>query len=76
MSDQPSGAKPKRFPLTLDAVTDKATRSRATVAPRFNSTQTAVKNVAARAPVLVKSAQPSVVNTPTEKSVANVANHG
>ena len=74
MSDQPSGAKPKRFPLTLDAVTDKATRSRATVAPRFNSTQTAVKNVAARAPVLVKSAQPSVVNTPTEKSVANVAN--
>ena len=74
MSDQPSGAKPKRFPLTLDAVTDKATRSRATVAPRLNSTQTAVKNVAARAPVLVKSAQPSVVNTPTEKSVANVAN--
>jgi hypothetical protein len=54
MSDQPSGAKPKRFPLTLDAVTDKATRSRATVAPRFNSTQTAVKNVAARAPSLVK----------------------
>ena len=74
MSDQPSGAKPKRFPLTLDAVTDKATRSRATVAPRFNSTQTAVKNVAARAPVLVKSSPPSVVNTPTEKSVANVAN--
>lgn len=74
MSDQPSGAKPKRFPLTLDAVTDKATRSRATVAPRFNSTQTAVKNVAARAPVLVKSSPPSVVNTPTEKSVANVTN--
>jgi len=74
MSDQPSGAKPKRFPLTLDAVTDKATRSRATVAPRFNSTQTAVKNVAARAPVLVKSSPPSVLNTPTEKSVANVAN--
>jgi protein-L-isoaspartate(D-aspartate) O-methyltransferase len=74
MSDQPSGAKPKRFPLTLDAVTDKATRSRATVAPRLNSTQTAVKNVAARAPVLVKSSPPSVVNTPTEKSVANVAN--
>lgn len=74
MSDQPSGAKPKRFPLTLDAVTDKATRSRATVAPRFNSTQTAVKNVAARAPVLVKSSPPSVVNTTTEKSVANVAN--
>jgi protein-L-isoaspartate(D-aspartate) O-methyltransferase len=74
MSDQPSGAKPKRFPLTLDAVTDKATRSRATVAPRFNSTQTAVKNVAARVPVLVKSSPPSVVNTPTEKSVANVAN--
>ncbi len=74
MSDQPSGAKPKRFPLTLDAVTDKTTRSRATVAPRFNSTQTAVKNVAARAPVLVKSSPPSVVNTPTEKSVANVAN--
>jgi protein-L-isoaspartate(D-aspartate) O-methyltransferase len=74
MSDQPSGAKPKRFPLTLDAVTDKATRSRATVAPRFNSTQTAVKNVAARAPVLVKSAQPSVVNTTTEKPVANVVN--
>ena len=74
MSDQPSGAKPKRFPLTLDAVTDKATRSRATVAPRFNSTQTAVKNVAARAPVLVKSSLPSVVNTPTEKSVANVVN--
>lgn len=74
MSDQPSGAKPKRFPLTLDAVTDKATRSRATVAPRFNSTQTAVKNVAARAPVLVKSAQPSIVNTQIEKPVANVAN--
>jgi protein-L-isoaspartate(D-aspartate) O-methyltransferase len=74
MSDQPSGAKPKRFPLTLDAVTDKATRSRATVAPRFNSTQTAVKNVAARAPVLVKSAQPSVVNTTTEKPVANIVN--
>jgi protein-L-isoaspartate(D-aspartate) O-methyltransferase len=74
MSDQPSGAKPKRFPLTLDAVTDKATRTRATVAPRFNSTQTAVKNVAARAPVLVKSAQPSVVNTTTEKPVANVVN--
>jgi protein-L-isoaspartate(D-aspartate) O-methyltransferase len=74
MSDQPSGAKPKRFPLTLDAVTDKATRSRATVAPRLNSTQTAVKNVAARAPVLVKSSPPSVVNTPTEKSVANVVN--
>ena len=72
MSDQPSGAKPKRFPLTLDAVTDKATRSRATVAPRFNSTQTAVKNVAARAPVLVKSAQPLVVNTQIEKPVANV----
>jgi len=72
MSDQPSGAKPKRFPLTLDAVTDKATRTRATVAPRFNSTQTAVKNVAARAPVLVKSAQPSVVNTQIEKPVANV----
>lgn len=74
MSDQPSGAKPKRFPLTLDAVTDKATRSRATVAPRLNSTQTAIKNVAARAPVLVKSAQPSVVNTTTEKPVANVVN--
>jgi protein-L-isoaspartate(D-aspartate) O-methyltransferase len=74
MSDQPSGAKPKRFPLTLDAVTDKATRSRATVAPRFNSTQTAVKNVAARAPVLVKSSPPSVVNTPTEKPIANVVN--
>jgi protein-L-isoaspartate(D-aspartate) O-methyltransferase len=72
MSDQPSGAKPKRFPLTLDAVTDKATRSRATVAPRFNSTQTAVKNVAVRAPVLVKSAPPSVVNTQIEKPVANV----
>jgi protein-L-isoaspartate(D-aspartate) O-methyltransferase len=72
MSDQPSGAKPKRFPLTLDAVTDKATRTRATVAPRFNSTQTAVKNVAARAPVLVKSVQPSVVNTQIEKPVANV----
>jgi protein-L-isoaspartate(D-aspartate) O-methyltransferase len=72
MSDQPSGAKPKRFPLTLDAVTDKATRSRATVAPRFNSTQTAVKNVAARAPVLVKSSPPSVVNTTTEKPIANV----
>ena len=72
MSDQPSGAKPKRFPLTLDAVTDKATRTRATVAPRFNSTQTAVKNVAARAPVLVKSAQPLVVNTQIEKPVANV----
>jgi protein-L-isoaspartate(D-aspartate) O-methyltransferase len=74
MSDQPSGAKPKRFPLTLDAVTDKATRSRATVAPRFNSTQTAVKNVAARAPVSVKSSPPSVVNTTTEKPVANIAN--
>jgi protein-L-isoaspartate(D-aspartate) O-methyltransferase len=72
MSDQPSGAKPKRFPLTLDAVTDKATRTRATVAPRFNSTQTAVKNVAARAPVLVKSSQPLVVNTQIEKPVANV----
>ena len=72
MSDQPSGAKPKRFPLTLDAVTDKATRSRATVAPRFNSTQTAVKNVAVRAPVLVKSSPPSVVNTTTEKPIANV----
>jgi protein-L-isoaspartate(D-aspartate) O-methyltransferase len=74
MSDQPSGAKPKRFPLTLDAVTDKAARSRSSVAPRLNSTQTAVKNVAARAPVLVKSSPPSVVNTPTEKSVANVTN--
>ena len=74
MSDQPSGAKPKRFPLTLDAVTDKAARSRSSVAPRLNSTQTAVKNVAARAPVLVKSAQPSVVNTQIEKPVANVAN--
>jgi len=72
MSDQPSGAKPKRFPLTLDAVTDKATRTRATVAPRFNSTQTAVKNVAVRAPVLVKSSPPSVVNTTTEKPIANV----
>jgi protein-L-isoaspartate(D-aspartate) O-methyltransferase len=74
MSDQPSGAKPKRFPLTLDAVTDKAARSRSSVAPRLNSTQTAVKNVAARAPVLVKSAQPSVVNTQIEKPVANVVN--
>ena len=72
MSDQPSGAKPKRFPLTLDAVTDKATRTRATVAPRFNSTQTAVKNVAVRAPVLVKSAPPSVVNTQIKNPVANV----
>lgn len=72
MSDQPSGAKPKRFPLTLDAVTDKAARSRSTVAPRLNSTQTAVKNVAARAPVLVKSPQPSVVNTNVEKPVANI----
>jgi len=45
MSDQPSGAKPKRFPLTLDAVTDKATRSRATVAPRFNSTCTSVSEI-------------------------------
>ncbi len=74
MSDQPSGAKPKRFPLTLDAVTDKAARSRSTVAPRLNSTQTAVKNVAARAPVLVKPAPPSVVNTQIEKPVANVVN--
>ncbi len=74
MSDQPSGAKPKRFPLTLDAVTDKAARSRSSVAPRFNSTQTAVKNVAARAPVLVKSAPPSVANSQNEKPVANVAN--
>ena len=74
MSDQPSGAKPKRFPLTLDAVTDKAARSRSSVAPRLNSTQTAVKNVAARAPVLVKSSQPSVVNTQIEKPVANVIN--
>ena len=74
MSDQPSGAKPKRFPLTLDAVTDKAARSRSSVAPRLNSTQTAVKNVAARAPVLVKSALPSVVNTQIEKPVANVVN--
>ncbi len=72
MSDQPSGAKPKRFPLTLDAVTDKAARSRSTVAPRLNSTQTAVKNVAARAPVLVKSAPPSVVNTHNDKPVANI----
>lgn len=72
MSDQPSGAKPKRFPLTLDAVTDKAARSRSSVAPRFNSTQTAVKNVAARAPVLVKSAPPSVANSQNEKPVANV----
>jgi protein-L-isoaspartate(D-aspartate) O-methyltransferase len=72
MSDQPSGAKPKRFPLTLDAVTDKAARSRSTVAPRLNSTQTAVKNVAARAPVLVKSAPPSVVNTHVDKPVANI----
>ena len=72
MSDQPAAAKPKRFPLTLDAVKDKATRSRATVAPRFNSTQTAVKNVAVRAPVLVKSSPPSVVNTTTEKPIANV----
>ncbi len=72
MSDQPSGAKPKRFPLTLDAVTDKAARSRSTVAPRLNSTQTAVKNVAARAPVLVKSAPPSVVNTRVDKPVANI----
>ena len=74
MSDQPSGAKPKRFPLTLDAVTDKAARSRSSVAPRLNSTQTAVKNVAARAPVLVKSSQPYVVNTQIEKPVANVIN--
>jgi len=74
MSDQPSGAKPKRFPLTLDAVTDKAARSRSSVAPRLNSTQTAVKNVAARAPVLVKSAPPSVANSQNEKPVANVAN--
>lgn len=74
MSDQPSGAKPKRFPLTLDAVTDKAARSRSSVAPRFNSTQTAVKNVAARAPVLVKSAPPSVAKSQNEKPVANVAN--
>ena len=72
MSDQPSGTKPKRFPLTLDAVTDKAARSRSTVAPRLNSTQTAVKNVAARAPVLVKSAPPSVVNTHVDKPVANI----
>jgi len=70
MSDQPSGAKPKRFPLTLDAVTDKATRSRATVAPRFNSTQTAVKNVAARAPVLVKSVPSPEVKKSVEKSSA------
>lgn len=74
MSDQPSGAKPKRFPLTLDAVTDKAARSRSSVSPRLNSTQTAVKNVAARAPVLVKSAPPSVANSQNEKPVANVAN--
>ena len=74
MSDQPSGAKPKRFPLTLDAVTDKAARSRSSVAPRLNSTQTAVKNVAARAPVLVKSSPPYVVNTQIEKPVANVIN--
>ena len=74
MSDQPSGAKPKRFPLTLDAVTDKAARSRSSVAPRFNSTQTAGKNVAARAPVLVKSAPPSVAKSQNEKPVANVAN--
>ena len=74
MSDQPSGAKPKRFPLTLDAVTDKAARSRSSVAPRFNSNQTAVKNVAARAPVLVKSAPPSVAKSQNEKPVANVAN--
>ena len=72
MSDQPSGAKPKRFPLTLEAVTDKAARSRSSVAPRLNSTQTAVKNVAARAPVLVKSAPPSVANSQNEKPVANV----
>lgn len=74
MSDQQSGAKPKRFPLTLDAVTDKAARSRSTIAPRLNSTQTAVKNVAARAPVLVKSAPPSAVTTHSEKPVASVAN--
>jgi protein-L-isoaspartate(D-aspartate) O-methyltransferase len=74
MSDQPSGAKTKRFPLTLDAVTDKAARSRSSVAPRLNSTQTAVKNVAARAPVLVKSAPPSVAKLQNEKPVANVAN--
>ncbi len=74
MSDQQSGAKPKRFPLTLDAVTDKAARSRSTVAPRLNSTQTAVKNVAARAPVLVKSAPPSTVTTHSETPVASVAN--
>jgi len=74
MSDQPSGAKPKRFPLTLDAVTDKAARSRATVAPRFNSTQTAVKNVAARAPVLVKSVPSSVAKSQSEKPVAIIAN--
>ncbi len=72
MSDQQSGAKPKRFPLTLDAVTDKAARSRSTVAPRLNSTQTAVKNVAGRSPMLVKSTQPSVVNTNVEKPVANI----
>lgn len=72
MSDQPSGAKPKRFPLTLDAVTDKAARSRSTVAPRLNSTQTAVKNVAGRAPVLVKSTPSSVVNTHVDKPVANI----
>jgi protein-L-isoaspartate(D-aspartate) O-methyltransferase len=74
MSDQQSGAKPKRFPLTLDAVTDKAARSRSTVAPRFNSTQTAVKNVAARTPVLVKSAPLSAVTTHSEKPVASVSN--
>lgn len=72
MSDQHSGAKPKRFPLTLDAVTDKAARSRSTVAPRLNSTQTAVKNVAGRAPVLVKSGPLPVAKMSTEKPSAPI----
>jgi protein-L-isoaspartate(D-aspartate) O-methyltransferase len=61
-------------PSAMLLVTDKAARSRSSVAPRLNSTQTAVKNVAARAPVLVKSAPPSVAKLRNEKPVANVAN--
>lgn len=71
MSDQKTGARPKRFPLTLDAVSDKASRSRATVSPRMNSAQTAVKNVATREPVTVKAipvpASPVHAEAPTAK---------
>jgi protein-L-isoaspartate(D-aspartate) O-methyltransferase len=44
------GEPKKRFPLTLDSVTGEAGRKRATAAPRSNSSQTAMQNVARHAP--------------------------